>query len=359
MATVAKRRLKNNRLLKAIRRQPLDRTPIWIMRQAGRYLPEYLAVRAKAGSFMNLCKTPALACEVSLQPVKRYPLDAAIIFSDILTIPDAMGLGLHFVEGQGPIFAYPIRTKDAVDKLKVPDPLSDLSYVLEAIRLVKAALNRQIPLIGFCGSPWTLAAYMIEGESVPGFPRTQCFLTREPDLLHRLLTILAESVQKHLQAQILAGADVVMIFDSWGGLLTQETYKDFSLAYIAEIIRGLKQDVRFKDIPVILFTKGGSRFLEDMADSGCDVIGLDWEISLKEARCRVFDRVALQGNMHPSCLLQSKELIWAETKTVLDSYGKGSGHIFNLGHGITPDVPPEHVATLIEAVHTLSPAYYS
>lgn len=348
--------LKNDRFLRAIKQQPIDATPIWVMRQAGRYLPEYRAVREKAGSFMTLCKTPELACEVTIQPLERFPLDAAIIFSDILTIPDAMGLGLNFAEGEGPTFAKPIRNQVDVAKLAIPDP-EQLDYVYEAIRLVRHELDGKVPLIGFCGSPWTLAAYMVEGCSKNGFPLIQKMMQEEPAMLHRILDMLAQSVTAHLQAQIDAGAQAVMLFDTWGGMLETDKYNTFSLHYLKQIITGLKQNDA-DQVPVILFTKGGSRWLEQIILSGCDAVGLDWEITLNEARKRADGRVALQGNLNPAVLLKSPNEIREAVATVLESYGPGSGHVFNLGHGITPDVPPEHMEVLVNAVHELSKPYH-
>ncbi len=350
--------LKNDRLLKTIRREPVDVTPVWIMRQAGRYLPEYRATRQRAGSFMRLCKTPELACEVTLQPLARYPLDASIIFSDILTIPDAMGLGLEFVEGEGPRFATKTDSAAAIAKLSVPD-LAKLSYVYDAIRLVQHELAGSVPLIGFCGSPWTLAAYMIEGQSKTGFSKALTMLKQDPALLHSLLTILAKSVSAHLNAQIEAGVNAVMIFDTWGGLLETADYQNFSLHYIRQVMAGLIRHHHESKVPVIVFTKGGARWLEQIAEIECDVIGLDWEVSLQEARARVGNRVALQGNLNPTCLRLSGEEIEQETARVLQSYGTGPGHIFNLGHGITPDIDPEKVAILIDAVHKLSQPYHA
>lgn len=351
--------LKNDRLLKAIWREPIDRTPIWIMRQAGRYLPEYRAVRKRAGSFMALCKTPELACEVTLQPLRRFPLDAAIIFSDILTIPDAMGLGLQFFQGEGPVLTSPIRCAADVKRLSVPDPDLNLHYVLEAIRLTQHELAGQVPLIGFCGSPWTLAVYMVQGKSEPHFPVIQAMRQEEPSLLHHLLGILAKSVSEHLNAQIKAGVQVVMLFDTWGGLLDKANYIEFSLCYVKQVISLLQRDYNNSKIPVILFTKGGKQWLPEMANSGCDMVGVDWEISLKEARASVGDKVALQGNMDPACLLLTPEKIREEVGVVLASYGQGEGHVFNLGHGITPDVPPENVSVLVAAVHELSRVYHA
>ncbi len=348
--------LKNDRFLRAIRREPVDVTPVWIMRQAGRYLPEYRATRARAGSFMNLCKTPELACEVTLQPIRRYPLDAAIIFSDILTIPDAMGLGLELVENEGPVFAHPVRTEAEIRRLAVPAP-EQLAYVYDAISLVRHELAGKVPLIGFCGSPWTLAAYMVEGKAHPGFPTLQQMMMDEPQLLHKLLELLAKSVAMHLAAQRDAGAQALMLFDTWGGMLDDENYKEFSLAYMKRIIAELKYNNN--EVPIILFTKNGSRWLEQMVQTACDVVAVDWTISLKEARSRVGKQVAIQGNLNPTCLLEPEQVIRNEVAKILDSFGQGSGHVFNLGHGITPDVPPEHVAVLVDAVHTLSAPFHA
>lgn len=350
--------LKNDRFLRALRREPVDVTPIWIMRQAGRYLPEYRATRAKAGSFMQLCKTPELACEVTLQPLARYQLDASIIFSDILTIPDAMGLGLEFIEGKGPIFTNPIKHPDDINRLTVPD-LNNLKYVYDAIHMVQHELDGKLPLIGFCGSPWTIGAYMLEGGSQPGFPKINTLRQENPKLLHKLLDILAESVSAHLNGQIESGAQAVMIFDTWGGMLDTVNYEAFSLYYIKQIISGLKNNYNKINIPVILFTKGGKHWLEQMVTTGCDALGVDWEISLQEARKRVGATVAVQGNMNPSCLLTTPDIIRDEVARVLESFGNGSGHVFNLGHGITPDVPPEHVAVLVDAVHEMSKPYHA
>ncbi|SRR5579883_823688 len=349
--------LKNDRLLKALCREPVDITPIWIMRQAGRYLPEYRATRERAGSFMNLCKTPELACEVTLQPLRRYALDAAIIFSDILTIPDAMGLGLGFLEGQGPVFAYPLRRESDIRHLQVPD-LERLNYVYQAIQLTRQELAGNVPLIGFCGSPWTLAAYMVEGRSQPGFPLLRKLQQENPLLLHKLLDILANSVCAHLNAQIEAGAQAVMLFDTWGGMLPLSEYEVFSLAYLKQILAGLIRHYNNRKIPVIFFTKGGSHFLNQMANTGCDAIGVDWEISLQTARAAVGEKVALQGNMNPARLLDAPDSIRQSVVEILAAFGQGEGHVFNLGHGITPDVPPEHVSVLVDAVHELSKQYH-
>lgn len=348
--------LKNDRLLRALRLEPVDRTPIWIMRQAGRYLPEYRKVRTLAGSFMNLCQTPELACEVTLQPLRRYALDAAIIFSDILTIPHAMGLGLTFIEGKGPLFKHPLQSAKAIHDLPSLD-LCELDYVYQAISLVKKALDGSVPLIGFCGSPWTLAAYAVQGESVPQFPIVQKMIDKEPTLLHNLLSKLAKAITLHLSAQMRAGADVVMVFDTWGGLLSDSAYCEFSIPYLEQIFSSLKR--YNNNVPVILFTKGGRRWLEKMAHSGCDALGVDWEVSLQEARERVGKQVALQGNLNPSFLLKEPKTIRRAAMEVMDSFGQGSGHIFNLGHGITPEVPPEQVTVLVETVHDYSKRYHS
>ncbi len=349
--------LKNERFIKACLRQPVDQTPIWIMRQAGRYLPEYRKVRAEAGSFMRLCQTPELAAEVTLQPLRRFALDASIIFSDILTIPDAMNLGLRFEEGEGPIFARPARTEKDIAALQVPDP-EKLSYVYEAIKLVTRELDGRLPLIGFCGSPYTLSCYVVDGRGKTGFPLLNSMRRSDPKLLHKLLDVMAKSVVAHLNAQIEAGVSAVMIFDTWGGMLGDQEYEEFSLSYMRNIISGLFRHYNNKSIPVILFTKGGKRWLPQMAQSGCDVLGIDWEITLQEAKAATLGKVALQGNMNPASLLRSANQIRQEAEDILASYGQGAGHIFNLGHGITPDVPPEHVAVLVDAVHELSQTYH-
>jgi uroporphyrinogen decarboxylase len=343
--------LKNQRLLQALKRQPVDTTPVWIMRQAGRYLPEYRAIRQKAGSFLNLCMNPELACEVTLQPLTRFDLDAAIIFSDILTVPAAMGLDLYFAEGEGPGFHNPIRSLKDIEQLIIPEPLEKLSYVMDAIRLTKNALNNKVPLIGFAGSPWTLACYMIDGKGKSNFPLTKKMLFSEPALLNSLLEKITESTLLYLQAQTDAGADVLMLFDSWGGLLSYQDYETFSLQYIRKIIEGLHQKQINNKIPIILFTKGGSIWLNNMADSGCDALGLDWQIDIGLARQQTQDKVALQGNVDPSLLYASSEKIKATVNSVLSAYGEGSGHIFNLGHGIAPDVDPDKVKILVDTVH--------
>ena len=350
--------LKNDRLLRALLRQPIDRTPVWIMRQAGRYLPEYRATREQAGSFMKLCQTPELACEVTLQPLRRFNLDAAILFSDILTIPDAMGLGLSFAEGEGPRFARPVRSAADVKQLAVPDPEDKLRYVMDAVRLVRRELDGKVPLIGFAGSPWTIATYMVEGQGGASFSIIKKMLFDQPQLLHALLDVVARSVTSYLNAQIAAGAQAVMVFDTWGGVLTPRDYREFSLRYMQAIVSGLTRQAQGRKVPVILFTKGGGQWLETMAATGCDALGVDWTIDLKDARARVGQHVALQGNLDPCVLYASPERICAEVETVLESFGPGNGHVFNLGHGIHPDVAPEHVAVLVEAVHALSKKYH-
>ncbi len=350
--------LKNDRLLKALRREAVDVTPVWMMRQAGRYLPEYRETRRKAGNFMNLCQNPELACEVTLQPLDRFPLDAAILFSDILTVPDAMGLGLYFEEGEGPRFQYPVTDEDAVRRLTIPDPATDLRYVTDAVSLISRELDGRVPLIGFSGSPWTLATYMVEGGSSKTFSRIKAMMYNRPDLLHRMLDILADSVSIYLSAQIESGAQAVMIFDTWGGSLSPSTYREFSLSYMTRIVEKLKASESTHDVPVVLFTKGGGQWLEDMADSGCDALGVDWTTDLSDARSRVGHRVALQGNIDPCVLYASPDKIRQEVAKVLDSFGAGNGHVFNLGHGIHPEVSPDHAAVLIEAVHTLSRPYH-
>jgi uroporphyrinogen decarboxylase len=348
--------LKNDRLLRALRREPLDRTPLWIMRQAGRYLPEYRATRERAGGFIELMRNPDMACEVTLQPIDRFDLDAAILFSDILTIPDAMGLGLYFETGEGPCFRRSVRTAADVDSLHIPDPEQDLGYVMDAVRTIVRELNGRVPLIGFSGSPWTLATYMVEGGSTREFARVKTMAFAEPALMHRLLGVLADTVTAYLAAQIRAGAAAVQVFDTWGGALGHAAYREFSLAYMTRIVKGLR-DLGC-DQPVILFTKGGGQWIESIAASGCDAVGLDWTTDLGLARGITGGRVALQGNMDPALLRAPPARIRQEVVAVLDSYGPGSGHVFNLGHGITPDIDPEHVRALVDAVRELSPAYH-
>ena len=350
--------LKNDRFLRALLRQPVDRTPVWMMRQAGRYLPEYRETRAQAGSFMDLCRNTELATEVTLQPLRRFPLDAAILFSDILTIPDAMGLGLRFAAGEGPVFDRPVRSAADVDKLGVPDMESDLGYVMDAVRSIRKALNGQVPLIGFSGSPWTLATYMVEGGSSKTFGKVKAMIYDEPATAHKLLSLLADAVTEYLNAQIKAGAQAVQIFDTWGGVLTPRDYHAFSLEYMTRIIKGLIREHEGRRVPVILFTKGGGQWLEAMAESGADALGLDWTTPLGEARRRVGDKVALQGNMDPSMLYASPARIRKEVGTLLSDFGPGSGHVMNLGHGIHPDVPVEHAQAFVEAVVDLSPQFH-
>ncbi|WP_457672969.1 uroporphyrinogen decarboxylase [Thiolapillus sp.] len=350
--------LKNDRLLRALLREPVDMTPVWMMRQAGRYLPEYRATREKAGDFLSLCQNPELACEVTIQPLERFPLDAAILFSDILTIPDAMGLGLYFEEGEGPRFERPVQDKAAIDALPVPDPEEELRYVMDAVRTIRRELDGRVPLIGFSGSPWTLATYMVEGGSTKNFALSKGMMFDRPELMHALLDKLARSVTSYLNAQIAAGAQAVMIFDTWGGTLTPADYREFSLAYMQRIVEGLTREAEGRKVPVVLFTKGGGQWLEAMADTGCDALGLDWTTDIGEARQRVGGRVALQGNMDPSTLYASPEVIRKSVANILESYGQGSGHVFNLGHGIHPGIDPEHAAAMIEAVHELSRPYH-
>ncbi len=341
----------DHRFLRALRREPVDTTPIWIMRQAGRYLPEYRATRARAGSFLTMAQTPEIACEVTLQPLARFPLDAAILFSDILTIPDAMGLGLHFVEGEGPKLRHPLRSAADVARLGVPDPETDLRYVPDAVRLIRRELNDRTPLIGFSGSPWTLACYMIEGEGSSSFSRAKALALDDAATMHRLLDVLARSVSAYLAAQAAAGAQALMVFDTWGGLLAPAMFREFSQRYMAQIVAALKAHPAARDVPVVLFSKGANGHLETLADSGCAALGLDWTVDIAEARDRVGARVALQGNLDPAVLAASPEAIRAEARRVIDAFGAHPGHVFNLGHGITPDIDPVHVAALVDAVH--------
>jgi len=351
--------LKNDRLLRALARQPVDITPVWMMRQAGRYLPEYRATRARAGSFMDLCRSPEMACEVTLQPLERFPLDAAILFSDILTVPDAMGLGLYFSEGEGPRFERPVREAADVERLGIPDPEDELGYVMDAVRLIRRELDGRVPLIGFAGSPWTLATYMVEGGSSKDYGWVKAMMYDRPELMHRLLDTVAQSVTAYLNAQIAAGAQAVMVFDTWGGVLTPRDYREFSLRYMERIVGGLAREADGRKVPVTLFTKGGGAWLEEMAATGCDCVGLDWTVDIGEARRRVGDLVALQGNMDPALLYANPERIREEVGLILESYGVGAGHVFNLGHGIHPQVDPDHAAAFVEAVHELSAAYHA
>ncbi|WP_018870996.1 uroporphyrinogen decarboxylase [Thioalkalivibrio sp. ALgr3] len=342
--------LENDRLLRALAREPVDRPPVWIMRQAGRYLPEYRETRAQAGSFMSLCQNPELACEVTMQPLRRFPLDAAILFSDILTIPDAMGLGLYFETGEGPKFRDPVRSPEAIERLPVPDPEDSLGYVTDAVRLIRRELNGQVPLIGFAGSPWTLATYMVEGGSSRDFAETKRLLYGDPQAMHALLQKVADAVTEYLNAQIRAGAQAVMVFDTWGGALTPRSYREFSLAYMQRIVDGLIRENEGRRVPVTLFTKGGGAWLEAQAATGADGLGLDWTIEIGEAAQRVGDRVALQGNLDPSVLYAPEAVVREETRRVLDGFGRDTGHVFNLGHGVHPAIDPDRVAAMVDTV---------
>lgn len=350
--------LKNDRFLRALNREPVDVTPVWMMRQAGRYLPEYRATREKAGDFMALCKNAELACEVTLQPLERYPLDAAILFSDILTIPDAMGLGLYFETGEGPRFRKKVTSAADVDALPVIKTEQDLPYVLNAVKTIRSALNGRVPLIGFSGSPWTLATYMVEGGSSKDFRQAKAMAYNQPEVMHTLLDKLADSVIDYLNAQIMAGAQAVQIFDTWGGALSNAAYEEFSLRPMQKIVSGLLRNNDGRKVPVILFTKGGASWLEKMADTGADCLGLDWTVDIGDVRRRIGDRVALQGNMDPTILYATPDRIRAEVESILTGYGPGNGHIFNLGHGITPEVDPENAGAFIRAVHELSAKFH-
>lgn len=349
---------KNDLFIKALLKQPIERTPVWMMRQAGRYLPEYRQVREQAGSFLNLCTNPELACEVTLQPLRRFDFDAAILFSDILTIPDAMGLGLYFTEGEGPKFSRPISSAADIMQLPVPDPCLDLAYVIDAVRLIRKNLQGSVPLIGFSGSPWTLATYMVEGGSSKSFQKVKGLMFEQPLLMHQLLDKIARAVAAYLNAQIEAGAQAVMLFDTWGGLLNSEDYLEFSLHYAKQIRALLNTEQGGQRIPTILFTKGGGLWLEAMAESGYEALGLDWQTDIGQARTRVGQQVALQGNLDPISLYAQPSVIVEKVKTVLEKYGTGSGHVFNLGHGILPDINPEHVKAMVDAVHHYSPIYH-
>ena len=350
--------LKNDLVIRALLRQPVPRTPVWIMRQAGRYLPEYREVREKAGDFMSLCRNPELACEVTLQPLRRFKLDAAILFSDILTIPDAMGLGLYFESGEGPNFERPVRTASDIKNLPRPDVADDLGYVLDAVSTIRGELDGEVPLIGFAGSPWTVGTYMVEGKSSRDFATIKGLAKEDPALLDELLSKLAATTADYLNAQIEAGAQAVMIFDTWGGTLERNDYRRFSLAPMQQIVDTLSREKYQQRIPVILFTKGAGAMLADMVSTRCDALGVDWRTELATARDFVNDRVALQGNLDPAMLRESPEAIRQGVADALASYGTGPGHVFNLGHGITPDIDPEHLGVLVDAVHELSPQYH-
>lgn len=343
--------LANDRLLRALRRQPVDTTPVWIMRQAGRYLPEYRATRERAGSFMQLAQTPELACEVTLQPLRRFDLDAAILFSDILTIPDAMGLGLHFVAGEGPAFEHPLRDEQAIRRLAVPDMDGKLRYVTDAVSLIRRELGGRVPLIGFAGSPWTLACYMVEGHGSRDFATLKAMCWNRPELAHHLLDVLAQSVSAYLIAQAAAGAQALMVFDTWGGLLSPPMFHEFSLRYLSRITARLQEDAHTRELPVVLFSKGAGAHLEAMANTGCAALGVDWTIDIGQARERVGERVALQGNLDPSVLHADAAVVERAAESVIDAFGPHPGHVFNLGHGITPGVDPDKVAALVDAVH--------
>jgi uroporphyrinogen decarboxylase len=350
---------KNHRLLRVLRREPVDCTPVWLMRQAGRYLPEYRATRARAGSFLAMAKTPELACEVTLQPLARFPLDAAILFSDILTIPDAMGLGLYFVEGEGPKFERPVRTAPDIARLGVPDMESDLRYVMDAVRMVRRELDGSVPLIGFSGSPWTLACYMVEGGGSDNFPTIKALAINEPATLHRLLAVNTDAVIAYLAAQRAAGAQVLQVFDTWGGALSPAMYREFSLPYLQRIARELERGNGEACAPLILFGKGNAPYLETLSDSGCEGLGVDWTVTLEEAARRTRSKVALQGNLDPAMLYGSPDAVRQQVRIALDSYAAGNGgsregHVFNLGHGLSPDMDPAHVAALVDEVHRYS-----
>ena len=342
----------NSRFLRALRREPVDRTPVWLMRQAGRYLPEYRATRAQAGSFLALAKNPELACEVTLQPLRRFPLDAAILFSDILTVPDAMGLGLYFADGEGPKFERPIRDAADIARLAVPDMETDLRYVMDAVRTIRRELDRSVPLIGFSGSPWTLACYMIQGSGSKDWGKVKALALNDPAAMHRLLTVVADAVIAYLSAQHAAGAQVLQVFDTWGGVLSPAMYREFSLPYLVRIAYAL----RALDAPVILFGKGNAPYLDDLFASGADAIGVDWTVTLEDAARRANGRVALQGNLDPAILYGNPDAVRTQVQVALDDYARGNGgsregHVFNLGHGLSPDMNPDHVAALVDAVH--------
>ncbi len=351
-------RPKNDTFLRALLREPTPYTPIWIMRQAGRYLAEYNATRARAGDFMSLCRNADLATEVTMQPLARFPLDAAILFSDILTVPDAMGLGLYFAEGEGPRFERPLRDEWAINDLTPIDPWGNLRYVMDAVSQIRKALANEVPLIGFSGSPFTLACYMIEGQGGTDFERVKGMAYGRPDLLHKILDVNARSVVAYLNAQVESGAQALMLFDTWGGALSNAAYQEFSLAYMQQVVAGLTRERDGQKVPVIVFTKGGGLWLEKIAAIGCDAVGLDWTVDIGEARARVGKHVALQGNLDPTILLTTPEIVRREAGKVLASYGAGTGHVFNLGHGISRVTPPENVAALVDAVHEQSRIYH-
>ena len=354
--------IKNDLYLRALRGEKVERTPIWVMRQAGRYLPEYRAVRKQAGDFLTLCKTPELACEVTMQPIDRFGLDAAILFSDILTIPDAMGLQLVLEEGVGPVFNKPIRRVADIDNLGIPDPEVELAYVMDAVRVIRAELNDRVPLIGFTGSPWTLASYMVEGSGSKDFRRIKGLMFEDPASTHKLLQIVTDSVIVYLKAQVAAGAQSLMVFDTWGGMLSTENYKEFSLAYMQQIVSAIKDHEDSAQIPIVLFTKGGGQWLEMMADTGCDGLGLDWTVDLAQAKARVGDRVVLQGNMDPVVMNTGPQQVVSEARKVLHAYGShganDKGHIFNLGHGIQPFAQPDNMQALVSEVQSSSAKYH-
>ena len=350
--------LKNDLLLRALLREPTERTPLWIMRQAGRYLPEYRETRAQAGDFMSLCRNAELACEVTMQPLRRYKLDAAILFSDILTVPDALGLGLYFVTGEGPKFERPVQSAAAIRKLAVPDVADSLGYVFEAVSTIRRELDGKVPLIGFAGSPWTVGTYMVEGRSSREFATIKGLAKEDPTALDTMLDIVVETTTEYLNAQVEAGAQALMIFDTWGSALERDDYLRFSLDPMQRILDNLTRESEGRQVPVILFTKGAGPLLTDMAETGCDALGVDWTTTLAEARQYTGDKVALQGNLNPATLRESPEVIRQGVADTLASYGTGPGHVFNLGHGVTPDIDPDHVAALVDAVHELSPQYH-
>ncbi len=353
---------KSDLYLRALRGERVERTPIWVMRQAGRYLPDYRATRARAGDFLTLCKTPEMACEVTLQPIDHFGLDAAILFSDILTIPDAMGLELVLEEGVGPVFQKPVGTTAQIDALSVPDMQQDLGYVMDAVSLIRKELDGRVPLIGFTGSPWTLASYMVEGKGSKEFAKVKGLMFGDPAYMHKLLSVVTDSVIEYLKAQVQAGVQSLMVFDTWGGMLSTPAYKAFSLAYMQKIVSAIKADPNCVDVPIVLFTKGGGQWLEMIADTGCDGIGLDWTVDIEQAKQRVGERVVLQGNMDPVVMSTSGEAVSAQAKEVLDSYGahgaQDRGHIFNLGHGIQPNAKPANMQTLVDTVREHSVQYH-